>query len=203
MTALAEKMKEAGVDTIGAKFTAMCLEALRRNPGDVLSAWRWVGAHFGLHFLEELKGDMDARPMTVSEKESMERLTADVDRQTASLLSKPTVGNGQKILDGLTQAIEFTRAKPYQPRVISPERLERRRELKKVVEKYFTSSGVAWLKVGWHELRAMVRDGDEAQALLNAGPASVPNDGRDVEAVLGRKEAERILENVRNASARS
>jgi hypothetical protein len=82
--------------------------------------------------------------------------------------------------------------------VIPPERLEKRRELQHIVRsKYKNSSDVAWSDVGWHELNSLKRDGAEATALLAAGPAHVPNDGRTAGQVLGVKQIDQIIAGVR------
>lgn len=58
MNALAEKLTVAGVDTIGARLTAVCTEALRRYPDSIMDAWRHVGIAFGHEFMGGLVDDM-------------------------------------------------------------------------------------------------------------------------------------------------
>lgn len=160
MTMLAEKLKDAGADTVGARFTSACVNALRstRSP---LEAWESVGRSFGLEFLSGLERDI--------------RGAAHVE---PVLVASTNIGI----------------QKPYQPRAIAPERMETRRKIEEVVRSKFKNSlGVFWSDVGWHELSALQRDGSEAAALLAAGPASVPNDGRNVGQVLGVKEVDRII----------
>jgi hypothetical protein len=101
--------------------------------------------------------------------------------------------------DGASSLKPIKDAAPYRPRVIAPERLEKRREVKQIVRsKYMNSGGIAWSDVGWHELKATLRDGSEAAALLADGPAHVPNDGRTVGAVLGIKRVDEIIAEVRS-----
>lgn len=87
---------------------------------------------------------------------------------------------------------------PYRPRIVAPERLERRRQLQQIVQsKFKNSAGIAWSDVGWHELALLTRDGKEASALLEASPGAVPNDGRTVGEVLGIKRVDEIIEGSR------
>lgn len=172
MNAMAEKLKEAGVDTVGAKLTAMCTEAIRRHPDSVVDAWRFVGASFGHEFVRGLMNDMQRN---LPQKEQK---------------SPPTpLSRDNHSLGGAT----------YKPRVIPPERLEKRRELRQIIRsKYKNSGDVAWSDVGWHELNGLKRDGTEAMALLKAGPANVPNDGRSVGDVLGIQRVDEIIGAVRS-----
>lgn len=168
MSALAEKLTSAGVDTIGAKLTTACIQALRKHPGDVVAAWRQVGTEFGHEFMRNLMIDMAGK------KESFPK----------TMLSPPAPPRPQS---------------EYRPRVISTERVEARRKLREIVRsKFKNSAGVAWSDVGWHELPALARDGGEAAALLAAGPAHTPNDGRSVGAVLGIKQVDQIIAAVRS-----
>ena len=68
MTALAEKLKEAGVDTIGPQLTTACVQALRAHPESIEAAWRAVGLNFGHALLRQLQSDMGltqvAKPYT-------------------------------------------------------------------------------------------------------------------------------------------
>lgn len=196
MTALAEKMKSAGVDTIGSRLTANACDAIRNDADEsVVNIWNAVGRSFGYEFIRGLMADMKqdrvppASPVNAVATSYREQSQASVSSAWPPARAFPITVETFKPL-----------AKPYQPHVIPKERIEKRSELRKAVEKYFTSGGTPWLKVGWHELVAYARDGNESAALLAAGPASVPNDGRDVEAVLGRKAAEKILEKVRGQS---
>lgn len=175
MTALAEKMQKAGVDTIGAQLTAVCVEALRREPNNLRAAWDYIGARFGWAFLSRLQKDLQNK----SEPPK-------IKQEIAAMNEVPEVFRKQE-------------PKPYVPRstVISPERLERRRQLAKVVSKYKNSGDVAWSDVSWHELPGLKRDGKEAQALLAAGPSNVPNDGRTVGDVLGIKRTDEIIAEAR------
>lgn len=164
MTAMAEKLKDAGVDTIGAALTAACIEGLRQHPDSVIEAWHYAGSVFGHEFVRGLMRDMQG------------------SSPVKSVPSNHSVAG----------------SKAYQPRVIPPERLERRRELQRIISsKYKNSANIAWSDVGWHELSALKRDGLEAAALLAAGPATVPNDGRSVGDVLGIKRTDEIIEQLR------
>ena len=185
MTALAEKLKEAGADTTGAKFTAICTDALRRHPDNLGAAWADVGASFGLGFLRGLQSDMRAHePAAVPKFKAAYGGSA-----------RNSMGAISKVNPIWLQPEE---PKPYQPRVIPQARIERRQQLQEVVRsKFKNSANVAWSDVGWHELSAMSRDGVEARALLNAGPAAVPNDGRKVGDVLGVKKIDEIVGNIR------
>lgn len=58
MTMLAEKLKDAGADTVGAQFTAVCTQALRDHPSNLMEAWRTIGLAFGYEFLRGLAADM-------------------------------------------------------------------------------------------------------------------------------------------------
>lgn len=172
MNALAEKLEAAGVDTIGARLTTACTEAIRQHPGSVVDAWRYVGTVFGHEFVRGLMNDMQRNQPQKEQKSPLTPLSRDNHR----------VGGPAT----------------YRPRVIQPERLEKRRELQRVVRsKYKNSGDVPWSDVGWHELAGLKRDGREAQALLEAGPANVPNDGRNVGAVLGVKKVDEIIAAVR------
>lgn len=58
MTALAEKLKTAGADTVGARVTTTCIEALRLYPDNVVKAWAHVGTALGYDLLRVLAKDM-------------------------------------------------------------------------------------------------------------------------------------------------
>jgi hypothetical protein len=168
VNAMAEKLKEAGVDTIGARLTAACTEAIRQYPGSIAEAWRFVGVTFGHEFVRGLMKDMQRNEPQIEQ-------------------TSPPV-----------HAIGVPEQKPHQTRVIPPERLEKRRELRQVIRsKYKNSGDIAWSDVGWHELHGLKRDGVEARALLDAAPGNVPNDGRSVGEVLGVKRVDEIIGAVR------
>jgi hypothetical protein len=170
MNALTEKMKDAGVDTIGARLTTACVDAIRKHPDSVADAWRYVGAAFGHEFIRNLMTDMQRH--------------APAKEATMPLITRAFPA--------------FGASTPYKPRVFPPERLEKRRELEHTIRsKYKNSGGVSWSDVGWHELAGLKRDGNEAAALLNAGPANVPNDGRSVNDVLGTEKINEIIAQVR------
>lgn len=174
MSAMAEKMRAAGVDTIGARLTAACTEAIRRHPDSVVDAWRYAGATFGHEFVRAIMSDMQK---SAPQKEQ---------RSPATPLSS---GNHA-----------MASPAPYKPRVIPPERLEKRRELQQFVRsKYKNSGGICWSDVGWHELTLLKRDGKEAEALLAACGSQVPNDGRTVGDVLGIKKVDEIIEQARRS----
>lgn len=178
---LAEKMTDAGVDTVGARLTAACIEGIRMHPNNIAEAWRLAGATFGHEFVSMLMRDMQPKVPAKQPTEMAEQQY----RQSINKLNRSTDR-------------DIGTAAPYKPRVIPPERLEKRRDLQRIVRsKYRNSSDVAWSDVGWHELHALKRDGAEALALLQAGPASVPNDGRSVGDVLGVKKVDEIIGAVR------
>lgn len=182
MTALAEKLKDAGADTIGARLTSACTDAMRRHPQNLSQAWADVGASFGLEFLRGLQVDMRAH-----EPPPEPRYKASFGGRSSGMsLFAPASSTALSITP------------KYQPRVMPQERIERRQKLQEVVRsKFKNSAGVSWSDVGWHELPAMKRDGAEAMALLAAGPANVPNDGRSVGEVHGTKLIDEIIGNVR------
>lgn len=172
MNAFAEKLQAAGVDTVGARLTAACTEAIRRHPESAVDAWRYVGAVFGHEFVRLLMKDMQNVP-------------AQEPKSPPTPLSKGNHAMASPV--------------PYKPRVIPQERLEKRRELQQLVRsKYRNSADVPWSDVGWHELNGLKRDGNEATALLQASPANVPNDGRNVGDVLGIKKTDEIIAHVRD-----
>ena len=157
MTALAEKLKRAGADTVGARVTTLCVEALRLHPDNLIKAWSHVGSSLGYDLLRDLAKDMGL----------------------------PNIPDHQPL--------------PFRPRIVPPERLERRQNLREVIRsKYKNGAGIAWSDIGWHELPALTRDGKEAAALLKAGPASIPNDGRTVGQVLGVKRTDQIIKSLRD-----
>ena len=179
MSDLAEKLKSAGADTIGAQFTTACTEALRAYPDNIAKAWGHVGTSFGHEFMLGLLNDM--RGPHVSQ-------------------SAPTIPSScVQTVVGPARLTTIATLPPYKPRVIPPERLEKRRELERVLRsKYKNSGGISWSDVGWHELALLTRDGREAGALLAACPGSVPNDGRTVGDVLGVKETDAIIAAIRS-----
>lgn len=89
-------------------------------------------------------------------------------------------------------------ASSYRSREIAPERLERREIIREIVRsKYKNSAGIAWSDVLWIKLHELSRDGDEARALLEAHPQSVPNDSRTVGDVLGTDAINKIIADLR------
>lgn len=184
MNAMAEKLQAAGVDTVGARLTAACTEAIRRHPESAVDAWRHVGALFGHEFVRGLMNDMQrnipAKELAPAARSPMPPAAQMMPRYEY-----------QK-----DDSRSFSAA--YKPRVVPPERLEKRRELQIIVRsKYKNSGNVPWSDVGWHELSSLKRDGTEAGALLAAAPAHVPNDGRSVGDVLGVKKVDEIIAEVR------
>jgi hypothetical protein len=169
MSALAEKLEAAGVDTIGARLTAACAEAIRRHPDNPAAAWNYAGTMFGHEFVRGLMGDMrGCEPIPEP---------------------RPRASPKASIVVPVRQ---------HTPRVIAPERLENRRKLQQIIRsKFKNSGGVSWSDVGWHELPLLTRDGKEADALLAAYSANVPNDGRTVGDVLGIKKTDSIIAAVR------
>lgn len=156
MSALAEKLKAAGADTVGARITCLGVEGLRLYHGRIGAVWAYIGAAYGYDLIAELAKDMKLPEL------------------------KPAQVSGA--------------------RGASPQDISVRKKLQELVRsKYKNSTGIAWSEVGWHELRAMARDGSEASALLDAGPANVPNDGRTVGQVLGVKTVDKIIEMARAA----
>lgn len=176
MNAMAEKLKEAGADTIGARLTAACTNAIRQHPESVVDAWRLVGATFGHEFVRGIMNDMQRNSPQKEQKSPPTPLSRD------------------------NHSIGGTPSRPYTPRVTPPEVLQKRRQLQHVVRsKYKNSGDVPWSDVGWHELHGLKRDGVEARALLDAAPGNVPNDGRSVGDVLGVKRVDEIIARVRSS----
>jgi hypothetical protein len=189
MNAMAEKLKEAGIDTVGARLTTACTEAIRRHPDSAMEAWRYVGAVFGHEFVRGLMDDMKGPPVTPT-------LNQEIEPGVESTL--PTLSTYLARCEA-TRTSNTAFSQTYKPRVIPPERLEKRRELQRIVRsKYKNSGDVAWSDVGWHELHGLKRDGVEAKALLEASPAEVPNDGRSVGDVLGVKRVDEIIGEIRS-----
>jgi len=193
MTAFAEKLKQAGADTLGAQLTTACIEGLRLHPNNASAAWNHAFHILGRQLLVSLMADMTPNP-SPSEKLIRESQSLPTPKSTlSSMINRITPQNRHEEA--------MAPARPYAPKVLPPERLEKRRELRQIVRsKYMNSGGIAWSDVGWHELKGLLRDGKEAQALLAAGPAHVPNDGRTVGAVLGVAKVDEIVGNVRKAA---
>ena len=189
MSGLAEKMKSAGVDTIGARLTTVCIEGLRLSPNNARQAWDHAFNEFGRHFVMGIIEDMASAPTQT------EKLIRDTQSQPVAI--EPFIRfDPDKSPSKIFR--EETSIKPYQPRVIAPERLEKRREFQQIVRsKYKNSGGVVWSDVGWHELHGLKRDGAEAKALLDSGPANVPNTGGTVGDILGVKRVDEIIAMVR------
>lgn len=183
MTALAEKLNEAGADTLGAQLTTACIEGLRISPNNARAAWEHAFNAVGRELLIRLMADMAPKP-SLSEQLIRKAQSRPLPSRPAELITP-----------------SMPAAKPYTPRVIEPARIERRVRLQELVRsKYKNSSGVSWSDVGWHELPLLTRDGVEARALLAACSASVPNDGRTVGEVLGVKLVDDIVAKVRKDS---
>lgn len=196
---LAEKLKDAGVDTIGAQLTAVCTEAIRQHPDSVIDAWRYVGAVFGHEFVRGLMSDMQPKVQTVEPKKAFDKISAglsealDIARGTAepSKFHVPTPKPDKRFL-----------APPSASHVITHERLKKRREIGQLVRsKYMNSGGIAWSDVGIHESHGLIRDGKEAAALLQACGPNVPNDGSTYGDILGSKRVDEIIAQVRDTKA--
>lgn len=171
MSALAEKMKAAGIDTTGSQLSAACFEAIRRHPESAVDAWRYVGEVFGHEFVRQRMKDMRG---------------SEPKREPRSPSPQPSP--------------PIVSPKPYTPRFIAPERLEQRHKLQEVVRsKYKNSGGINWSDVPWNELRMMKRDGKEAEALLAACQAQVPTNDWNltVGQVLSVTRVDEIIADVR------
>lgn len=175
MTAIAEKLKAAGVDTFEARFAVLAIEALRAHPDNIEAAWRLIGERFGHQYLRERAKDMRG-----PKKEAFERL-AEAAREAVS------------VARGETQPLNTP--KPYVSRVVSLKKTAARREklFERVRSKFKCHDGRYWSEVGWHELAGMTRQGAEARALLAAGPANVPNDERTIADVIGVTKIDQII----------
>lgn len=192
MTAIAEKLNEAGADTLGAKLTTACIEGLRISPNNARAAWEHAFNAVGRQLLAQLMADMDPTP---SPTDQLIRESQSKPLPPSPLYKVAFGGRGS----GMSMAvIDPKPLKPYTPRVIAPERIEKRRKLQEIVRsKFKNSAGVSWSDVGWHELQLMTRDGKEAGALLAACSAVIPNDGRTVGDVLGVKQTDEIISGIR------
>lgn len=196
MNALAEKLKSAGVDTIGARLTTACTEALRKHPESVVDAWRYIGTVFGHEFVRGLMNDMNGKPATRPSPTQV-KIEPGVESRMPEYRYQPE--DNRTGSTAIAHSVKASAPAPYTPRVIPPERLEKRRELQRIIRsKYKNSGNVAWSDVGWHELHGLKRDGAEAKALLEAAPADVPNDGRSVGDVLGVKRVDEIIGQIRS-----
>jgi hypothetical protein len=193
MSDLAEKLENAGVDTIGARLTTACTDAIRKHPDSVADAWRYVGAVFGHEFVRGLMSDMQPKVQTAEPNKAFDKISAGLNE--ALDIARGTAEPGK---------LHVPTPKPYQPRVIPPERLEKRRELRQVVRsKYMNSGGISWSEVGCHEALGLLRDGKEVEALLAACPANIPNDGRTFGDVLSVKKVDEIIAQVRAGEIRA
>lgn len=173
MSALAEKLKSAGVDTVGARLVAECTQAIRVYQ-DPWKAWQHVGSVFGHDFIRSLMGDMQNVPGTAAREASQN------SAPVASSNPAPDVS-----------------ISPYKPRAPDPKVAD---IVRRARSKYFNSGGIAWSDVSLVELTALKRDGGEAEALLNACPHDTPNDGRTLGDVLGIKMVDQIIAQVRAKS---
>lgn len=179
MNALAEKMKDAGVDTIGARLTATCVEAIRRHPENVTDAWRFVGATFGHEFIRGIMADMQPKGQTI-------------EPQFHPAPSSPSPRNN---------TIASPAPAPYKPRVIPPERLEKRRELQQIVRIQFgykLGDGTDIAQLGVHELDVVDRDGAMVRA-VKARIGVLTNEDRfkKVYEVMTQKQFNEVLDQVR------
>lgn len=171
MNAMAEKLEEAGVDTIGARLTAACIEGIRRHPESSMDAWNHVFSIFGYQFVSGLMNDMKG-----SARQKEQR-------------SPPA------------HALGVPAPKPYQPRVIPPERLEKRRALQQVVRIQFgykTADNTDWADVGAHELDGMDRDGAMARAVkARIGVLTNEDRFRTVGDLMTAKQFNEVVDQVR------
>lgn len=171
MNAMSEKLEEAGVDTIGARLTAACVEAIRRHPDSAVDAWRFAGASFGHEFIRGIMSDMQRGVPQIEQR------------------SPPA------------HALGVPAPKPYQPRVIPPERLEKRRALQQVVRIQFgykTADNTDWADVGAHELDGMDRDGAMARAVkARIGVLTNEDRFRTVGDLMTAKQFNEVVDQVR------
>lgn len=58
MSALAEKLKKAGADTVGAQLIAACTQEIQQGMRDPATVWRRVGALFGQQLVSIIMADM-------------------------------------------------------------------------------------------------------------------------------------------------
>lgn len=167
MTAFAEKLKEAGADTLGAQLITVLTDGVRRHPDSVVDAWRHAGAIFGYELARKIMKDMGH--MQGKEKKSP---STPLSSATQYIAPKSRVIPKERIE-------------------------QRRKLQEIIRSKYRNSGGIPWSDVGWHELNGLKRDGKEAKALLAAGPANVPNVGKTVGEVLGVAHIDEIIAAVR------
>lgn len=72
------KLKSAGVDTIGARFTVLCTEAIRLHPHSTVDAWKHVGSQFGYEYLRALMKDMQGNAPQKEERSPETPLSKDI-----------------------------------------------------------------------------------------------------------------------------
>jgi hypothetical protein len=173
MNAIAEKLEAAGVDTIGARLTTSCTEAIRRHPDSVGDAWALVGTIFGHEFVRGLMGDMRG-------PQEPESPPATLDLRDCHVFKSPA---------------------PYKPRVIQPERLQKRQELQAIIRirfGYKTADGTDWAQVGAHELDGMDRDGAMARAVkARIGVLTNEDRFRKIGDLMTAKQFEEVANDVR------
>lgn len=177
MNAMTEKLREAGADTVGARLTTACIEAVRRHPENIVDAWRFVGATFGHEFIRGIMADMQPKGQTI-------------EPQFHPAPSSPLPRNNT-----------ISSPAPYKPRVITLERLEKRRELQRIVQikfGYKTSDGTDWAQIGAHELDGMDRDGAMARAVkARIGILTNEDRFRTVGDLMTAKQFEEVADQVR------
>jgi hypothetical protein len=84
---LAKKLTDAGADTLGARFTNICLDVLREKPDNIQQAWINVGDRFGYEFIVALKRDMEWHELSGMKRDGIEA-TALLEAGPAKLAAK-------------------------------------------------------------------------------------------------------------------
>lgn len=152
MTAIGDKLKDAGVDTLGAKITTLVIEGIRFYPNSVVDVWRFVGERVGYDLIRIVMKDMgvDRRG---PEKSPMSPLGND---------AQPVGGGPKKSLD------DYRRERERREK----EKAERDKRKARVIVmfKSKTYDGRDWAEVGAHELPGMARQGGIARELIKELP---------------------------------
>lgn len=169
MTMFAEKLKDAGADTIGSRLTVAVTAAIRAQPqANPESVWRAIGVTFGHDFVNSVMADMGFYPPEPR------------DDATHS-----------EHFGALARPISF---RPHKPRMVAPAPVERRAKLAEVVRsKFKTSAGISWSDITPQAGIAMERDAKENAILRAALPAALPNDGRTYGQILGVAQVDKLL----------
>jgi len=177
MTLLADKLKNAGADTLGAEFISRLTEAVRRYPDSVVDAWRCLGDMWGYAKARQVMKDMSG--LDGKEKHS-----------------PPTPLSAERAVPISGKPIRLPSPKPYQPRVKpDPARIEIAKEkVIKIIHSQFKSrAGIWWSEYTYQGLQAEKFDGLEADAVIAIWPAGHRNDGTKAGEAIGIKKIDKAI----------